>query len=156
MNGRMDGADTRAPDRRRPPPRACARLRPTLNPTGRSSRRSGHGPRLARRWPPRHTGCRNCERTRKRRNRARPAHLARDVLERDGGDPGGAKRHCQDDKRSRRDGPGSLGFDGSERRLQHSKSNLFCTLVLQTAQIFTTHIQAGQLIMLHCASTMPF
>jgi 2-polyprenyl-6-methoxyphenol hydroxylase-like FAD-dependent oxidoreductase len=29
----MDGADTRAPDRRRPPPRACARLRPTLNPT---------------------------------------------------------------------------------------------------------------------------
>src|SRR6476620_11825990 len=55
----MDGADTRAPDRRRPPPRACARRRPTLNPTGRSSRRSGHGPRLARRWPPRHTGCRN-------------------------------------------------------------------------------------------------
>jgi hypothetical protein len=28
----MDAADTRAPDRRRPPPRACARIRPTLNP----------------------------------------------------------------------------------------------------------------------------
>jgi hypothetical protein len=26
----MDGADTRAPDRRRPPPRTCACLRPTL------------------------------------------------------------------------------------------------------------------------------